>query len=99
VIYEHALLQVFPDKVEEFKAAMIQALPIIRSHEACRGATVQQQIEDASVFLLLVQWDSVEGHTEGFRKSELFERWRALTHPFYPTKPEVTHFASKTIDT
>ncbi|MFZ1062765.1 MAG: hypothetical protein WAN30_04765 [Acidimicrobiales bacterium] len=40
---------------------------------------------------MLVQWESVEAHGE-FRSSELFTRWKALTHHFYSTPANVTHF-------
>jgi quinol monooxygenase YgiN len=93
MILEHALLQVAPGRESAFREAMAEALPLIRSHPGCRGAQVQQQVEDPSVFLLLVQWVSVAAHLEDFRTSPLFATWRALTHPFYVTPPTVTHFA------
>jgi quinol monooxygenase YgiN len=94
VITEHALLAVTPGHESAFEAAMAQALVIITSAPGCHGATVSRQLEDPSQFLLLVQWESVAAHTEEFRSSELFEKWRALTHPFYVERPVVTHFDS-----
>jgi heme-degrading monooxygenase HmoA len=39
----------------------------------------------------MVRWASVEAHMD-FRNSDLFKEWQVLTHPFYSTKPTVTHF-------
>lgn len=88
---EHALLPVRAGGEEEFEDSMRQALPLIESAPGCRGAEVRRQAEDPSVYLLLVRWDTIEAHT-AFRETELFERWRALTHPYYATPPAVTHF-------
>ncbi len=91
MIIEHAVLHVAPDRAAEFALALRTAFPIIESAPGCHGAEVRVQHEDPSVCLLTVQWDSVEAH-QAFRASELFERWRAATHHFYSTPPEVTHF-------
>jgi len=42
--------------------------------------------------MLLVEWDSIEAHTEGFRGSEDYAQWRALLHHFYDPFPVVEHF-------
>jgi heme-degrading monooxygenase HmoA len=91
MMLEHALLQVTPGREDEFEASMLTALPVITSAPNCFGAEVRRQHEDGSVYLLLVRWLSVEAHME-FRDSELFPQWQSLTHPFYSTKPTVTHF-------
>ena len=92
MVLEHALLHVTPGRESDFEASMTIALPVITSHHACHGAEVRRQSEDSSIYLLLVWWDSVEAHMDDFRPSPLFEEWRALTHPFYVEKPQVTHF-------
>jgi hypothetical protein len=44
--------------------------------------------------MLLVEWDSVEAHM-AFRELEIFQQWRALTHPFYVSPATVTHFLQR----
>ena len=82
-----------PQNVELLQA-FLESLPvkIITAADGCGGAEVRQQLEDPATFLLLVQWETVAAHMEGFRNSEGFQRWRTLTHPFYVTTPVVTHF-------
>ena len=91
MIVEHALLRVSVDAAENFEASMARALPIIESAPGCHGAEVRRQVEDPSIYLLLVRWESVPAHL-AFRGSDLFESWRTLTHPWYVEVPSVTHF-------
>ena len=61
--------------------------------EGFLSATISRGIESPSTFILDVEWTSVEAHTEGFRGSERFAQWKALTHHFYDPFPVVEHFA------
>ncbi|MFI5036486.1 MAG: antibiotic biosynthesis monooxygenase family protein [Acidimicrobiales bacterium] len=91
MIVEHALLHVTPGRAAQFEGSLAEALPIIESAPGCGGAEVRRQVEDASTYLLLVRWTSVQAHRD-FRASKLFAPWRELTHPFYAEAPAVTHF-------
>lgn len=91
MINEHALVHVDPDRADAFEAAMREAFTIIEAAPDCHGAELRRQHEDASIYLLTVRWASVESHLR-FRASSAFEQWRAATHPFYVSAPEVTHF-------
>lgn len=93
MIVEHAWLPVTGGREEEFIEAITSALWIIESAPGCHGGEVRRQIEDPSLFLLLVTWDSVEAHM-AFRKSAIFEDWRSRTHPFYSSPAMVTHFCA-----
>ena len=41
----------------------------------------------------MVEWERLEDHTEGFRGSAEYSRWRRLLH-FYNPFPTVQHFTS-----
>jgi quinol monooxygenase YgiN len=92
VIIEHAWLEVVPGREVEFEAAMAQAFPIIEGAPGCHGASVRRQHENASTYLLVVEWESVAAHMDDFRPSPAYEQWRQLTHHFYASAPKVTHF-------
>jgi heme-degrading monooxygenase HmoA len=91
VILEHALLSIRAGEEPQFEASMREALPLIESAEGCFGAEVRPQAEDGSIYLLLVRWSSIDAHLS-FRETEIFMKWRALTHPYYQEPPSVTHF-------
>jgi heme-degrading monooxygenase HmoA len=93
VILEHALLQVLPGQSAAFEAAMAKARPLIAASPGFGGIEVRPaSMEKPGHYLLLVQWDSVESHRDGFRQSARYEKWRALLHPFYDPMPEVSYF-------
>jgi heme-degrading monooxygenase HmoA len=92
VILEHALLNVLPGRGNDFLATFTEASSIIRSMDGCLGVRLLRCHENTDEFLLLVEWETVEHHTVGFRQSEQYQRWRALLHHFYEPFPEVLHF-------
>jgi len=92
VITEHALLEVVPGREEEFSAAMASASQIIAASPGFVSLRVERCIERPSCFLLLVEWQRLEDHTEGFRGSAAYEEWRAALHHFYEPFPVVEHF-------
>ena len=46
----------------------------------------------ANRYILLIEWDSLEDHTIGFRESDLFKEWRALIGSFFLEPPLVQHY-------
>lgn len=93
-VTEHALLQVRPGHEEDFERALAQARPLIASTPGFRGLQLKRSVESPSTYLLLVEWDSVEAHTVGFRGSDRYRAWRDLLHHFYDPFPVVEHFVS-----
>jgi heme-degrading monooxygenase HmoA len=92
VITEHAVLNVIPGREGEFIAAMERAKSLIAASPGFGSLRVERGLENSSTFLLLVEWDSLEAHTEGFRGSGAYQEWRALLHHFYDPFPVVEHF-------
>lgn len=92
MIIEHAILDVRPGETSNFEAALADAKPLIAGSPGFRSLRVSRCVEQRSRYLLLVEWDTLEAHTEGFRGSPAYEQWRALLHHFYDPFPTVEHF-------
>lgn len=92
MITEHALLPVIPGLERDFEAAFDRARLIIASMPGFASLSLSRSIETPSTYLLLVQWDSLEDHTEGFRGSPEYQQWRELLHRFYQPFPLVEHY-------
>jgi heme-degrading monooxygenase HmoA len=92
VVLEHAVLEVVPGREPEFEVAFSEAMELISSSVGCSSVRLSRSLEHPNRFLLLVEWESVEAHTDGFRRSGAYERWRELLHHFYAPFPEVGHF-------
>jgi heme-degrading monooxygenase HmoA len=83
-----------PGLEREFEAAFEQAHALIAVQPGFRSLRLSRSLETPHEYLLLVEWDSVEAHTEGFRRSAEYLQWKALLHGFYEPFPVVEHFAA-----
>ncbi|MDO9378907.1 MAG: antibiotic biosynthesis monooxygenase [Nocardioidaceae bacterium] len=90
---EHALLPVIDGRAADFERAFATARPLIEAQPGFVSLRLSRSIESPHLYLLLVEWETVEAHTEGFRRSEEYGRWKALLHHFYDPFPVVEHFA------
>jgi heme-degrading monooxygenase HmoA len=91
-ITEHALLAVVPGREAAFMETMARAKSIIAASPGFVSLRVERCIERPSCFLLLVEWETLEAHTEGFRGSAAYQEWKDLLHHFYDPFPVVEHF-------
>lgn len=92
MILEQGVLPVIPGREAEFEAAFAEAKSIIAGSPGCIDVQLQRCVETPNEYILLVRWETIEDHTEGFRGSEAFGKWRALLHHFYEPKPVMRHF-------
>jgi len=92
MILEHAVLDVRDGSGAEYEAAFVEAKAIIAASPGFRSLRLERCLEQPDRYVLLVEWDSVEAHEEGFRRSTAYEEWRRRLHHFYPVRPTVQHF-------
>lgn len=92
MILEVAILNVRPGQSEAFEAAFREAQAILQSSAGYQRHELRRCLEVDDRYLLLVWWDSLESHTEGFRGSPDYQRWRGLLHHFYDPFPTVEHY-------
>jgi heme-degrading monooxygenase HmoA len=93
MILEHALLTIRPGRELDFEAAFVEARPIISTMPGFRKVSLSRGLERPGSYLLLVEWERLEDHLEGFRHSPQFEKWKQLLHHFYDPAPMVEHYA------
>lgn len=96
MILEHALLRITPGHEGDFEAAFAEARTVIAEAPGFRGLELWRGIEETSDYRLLVRWDSVDDHMEGFRGSALYARWSELLRPHFAAPPAVGHAAPVT---
>jgi heme-degrading monooxygenase HmoA len=92
MILEVAILDVIQGKENEFQSAIEQASPIIASMKGYISHQLQRCIEKENRFILLVNWETLEDHTVGFRCSKEYQKWKILLHHFYDPFPNVDHY-------
>ena len=91
MVTEIADFTVLADKQEQFADAVREGLRFVSDTPGFRSARLTRSIETPTRFVLLIEWDSVEAHTVGFRESENFGRWRGVVGPFFDGAPTVEH--------
>jgi heme-degrading monooxygenase HmoA len=92
-VLEVAVLDVCATQGVAFEAAFAKAQAIIASMPGYQRHELRRCLERADRYLLLVWWDTLEAHTEGFRGSPQYQEWKRLLHHFYDPFPVVEHYA------
>ena len=92
MILEVATLDVRLGMGAEFEKAFAQAQRIIASMKGYISHELRHCVEQEGRYLLLVKWETIEDHTEGFRGSKEYQQWRRLLHHFYDPFPTVEHY-------
>ncbi len=97
MILEVAILNVKPGLAGDFELAFAQAQKLIASMPGYIDHQLKRCIEESDRYLLTVNWESLEAHTQGFRQSEAYQEWRKLLHHFYDPFPVVEHYQALTL--
>lgn len=92
MVLEVAILNVRPTQEADFEHAFCRAQRIISAMPGYVSHQLQRCLEHPSRYILLVNWETLEDHTVGFRQSRPYEQWKELLHHFYEPFPEVEHY-------
>jgi quinol monooxygenase YgiN len=93
MIVEYIRYEIPADRQESFVAAYRDAAKELRISTHCRRYEVTQCTEELSSFVVRIEWDSLEGHMQGFRKAPEFEPFFAKVKPFFEQIREMRHYA------
>jgi len=92
MITEVAILNIKPGLSPEFEQAFSLAGKIIAGAKGYMGHEMKKCVEWEDKYILLVRWERLEDHTQGFRRSEAYREWKSLLHHFYDPFPVVEHY-------
>jgi heme-degrading monooxygenase HmoA len=87
------ILDVRSGQSEAFERDFAEARSLVASIEGYQRHELRRCVEERDRYLLLVWWDTLEAHTEGFRGSPQYARWRELLHHYYDPFPTVEHYS------
>jgi heme-degrading monooxygenase HmoA len=93
MILEVAILDIKSALLNEFESAFNEAQKIIQKQAGYISHQLQKCLENENRYILLVNWETVEEHTQGFRKSTDYQQWKNLLHHFYEPFPVVEHYS------
>ena len=92
MVLEVAILSVRSGQGPAFEAAFAKARALISAMPGFISLDLQKSLAVPERYLLLVEWQQIEDHTEGFRKSSSYGDWSRLLHHFYEPFPTVEYF-------
>ena len=94
MVLELADIRIQPGRNAEFEAAIRRGVEtVIARAEGFRTWSVRRGVESPDRYVLMIEWDTLEDHTQKFRGGPLFPEWRAIVGPFFAAPPAVEHFA------
>jgi heme-degrading monooxygenase HmoA len=92
MVTEIARFTAQPGKAEELGQGLRAAMAVIRGAEGCQGIELRRCVEDPTVFLYEIRWETIEHHTRIFRGGPLFAAYRGHINGLFVEPVEVWHW-------
>ena len=80
------------DRREAFEQAYGQAQASLQASPYGLAYELSHCVEEPDHYILRIEWDSMDGHLEGFRKSEAFHAFLQAVRPFFHDIEEMRHY-------
>jgi quinol monooxygenase YgiN len=91
VIVEYIRYRVPADRAAEFEEAYRAGAVELEASSHCLRHEVARGVEEPENHVVRIEWDSMEGHLDGFRRSEGFTAFLAAVKPFFEEIEEMKH--------
>lgn len=91
MVLEIAEFTIRPGEEESFATAYERVARLIRESPGCLSMRMTRGVESPGRFVLLVEWETITHHTEGFRESASFQAWRQELSGYFAEAPRVEH--------
>ena len=76
----------------DFERAYGEASAVLDSSEHCLRYEVSRGVEEPANYVVRIEWDSIEGHERGFRRSPEFSTFLRFVRPFFDDIEEMRHY-------
>lgn len=94
MVLEVAILTITQGQQSNFERDYQTACQYISASKGYIRHSLQKCVEKNNQYILLVEWETLEDHTVGFRESQLFKEWEKLLHHYYDPFPTVEHYVN-----
>ena len=92
MLVEYIRYTVDPDDAAAFLSAYAAAGRILQRDPHCLGWELSQSAREPRRCTVRIEWDSAEGHLQGFRSSPAFGDFLALVGPYLGAIDEMEHY-------
>jgi quinol monooxygenase YgiN len=93
MVVEYIRYAVPADRSEAFESAYALAATALESDEHCLAHEVTRCVEEPTNYVVRLEWDSVDGHEQGFRRGPSFPPFLEAVKPFIGQIEEMRHYA------
>ena len=93
MVLEYIRYTVPQARSSEFEEAYARAGAVLDADAHCLGYEVSRGVEEPEHFVVRIEWDSVEGHEQGFRTGPRFVEFFAAVKPFFSEIAEMKHYS------
>ncbi|HEX4215152.1 MAG TPA: antibiotic biosynthesis monooxygenase family protein [Candidatus Dormibacteraeota bacterium] len=92
MIVEYIRYRIPEASAGEFLAAYGRASASLDRSQHCLGYELSRGVEERGSWILRIEWDSVEGHENGFRRSVEFGEFLEAIRSYVPAIAEMKHY-------
>jgi quinol monooxygenase YgiN len=92
MIVEYVRYAIPPERRSAFEADYATASEPLRASRHCEAFELSRCADDPTQYVLRIEWDSAEGHMQGFRRSPEFQRFLAAIRPYVGDIAEMRHY-------
>ena len=92
MIVEYVRYTIPAERRDAFEAGYASAAPSLDASPHCLSYELARCAEDATQYVLRIEWDSAAGHMQGFRGSPEFRRFFAAIRPYVGDIAEMRHY-------
>ncbi len=92
MILEIATIKIKAGTNQAFEDAVNSAIPLFKSAKGARTMNLRHCLEEPETYMLFVEWETLEDHTEHFRGSNDFQKWRGLIGEYLAGTPHAVHY-------
>lgn len=79
-------------RADEFEAAYQRGGRVLDADPHCLRWELARGVEEPEHFVVRIEWDSIEGHEQGFRRSPAFAEFFTAVKPFFGQIQEMKHY-------
>ena len=92
MIVEYIRYAVPAEQAAAFEDAYRRAGSLLEADSHCLAFEVARGLEEPAHFIVRIEWDSLDGHEQGFRSSPRFREFFAAVKPFFSEIEEMKHY-------
>jgi quinol monooxygenase YgiN len=95
MIVEYIRYQIPQDQAGGFEDAYRSAAASLEASPHCERYEVARCTEDPDAYTVRIEWDSADGHLQGFRRSPEFRSFFGAVRPYVDRIEEMRHYEVK----